>query len=239
MKDGLEEFLRKQKPEEFIEPVKPIEPIKVCTGVSSARDWKVNFGISYSGMIVTSITSGVSISPAIVRNTYIHEARNFLVRMALDAKADYLLFLDDDMEFPTDALLRLLKHKKDIIGPIYARRVAPHVALGQPLIDGEPIPQGGLTRMDYIPTGFLLVKMTVFKKLKAPWFTLTHDPKLATKENPDGLLGEDVYFCRQARKAGYTVWCDYDLTWEIHHTIESFVKLSPPGSKQDGKSGGG
>ena len=48
---------------------------------------------------------------------------------------------------------------------------------------------------------FLLVKFSVFEKIPEPWFLFGR--------NKEGELvqGEDTYFCVQARKAGYDVWC--------------------------------
>jgi hypothetical protein len=30
-------------------------------------------------------------------------------------------------------------------------------------------------------------------------------------------IGEDIYFCQQAQKAGFEVWCDQELSKEVAH----------------------
>ena len=42
------------------------------------------------------------------RSSIVAEARNNGIKIAQDAKADYVFFVDSDMVFPHDALLRLL-----------------------------------------------------------------------------------------------------------------------------------
>lgn len=56
------------------------------------------------------------------------------------------------------------------------------------------------------PTGFMLIKLDSLKKLERPYF-----------KAEDGV-GEDVFFCRKARKSGLSVFCD--PTIEIGHIGE-------------------
>jgi len=49
-------------------------------------------------------------------------------------------------------------------------------------------------------TGFMLIKTSVFEKMKSPWFVDGED------ENGE-CFTEDVEFCRKAHLAGFDVWC--------------------------------
>jgi hypothetical protein len=69
-------------------------------------------------------------------------------------------------------------------------------------------PNGFLT-CEGVATGFLLIKTDVFKKLKHPYFFW--------ESGKDGevTVGEDFWFCKKAKKAGYELWVD--LLVEVKH----------------------
>ncbi|HEU0117442.1 MAG TPA: hypothetical protein VFR09_02310 [Alphaproteobacteria bacterium] len=135
--------------------------------------------------------------------------RNQCAEAAKLAGATHMLFLDSDMVFPLDTIARLLKHDKDVVGAVYSQRRPPFHPLGM-TIEGEHIHvTQGLQKMKIIPTGCMMIKLSVFDKLPKPWFTNgVEDGK---------ILGEDYYFCEQARKAGFDIWCDGDLSREVGH----------------------
>ena len=54
----------------------------------------------------------------------------------------------------------------------------------------------------------MMIDMKVFDNLKFPWFWFEMG------ENGK-MIGEDVYFCREAGKAGFEVWCDPRI--EVKH----------------------
>ena len=143
--------------------------------------------------------------------------RNQLVAAAQMAKASHLLFLDTDMIFPSDALKRLLAREKDIIGGLYTQRAAPFHPLGI-TFEGEHIAiTSGLRRMKIMPTGCLLIRMSVFDKLPKPYFN--------TRVEGEKLLGEDYTFCDNATKAGFEIWCDGDLSSELGHIGQALYRL--------------
>ncbi len=58
----------------------------------------------------------------------------------------------------------------------------------------------------------------------APWFAeppvkmmKQSYPELKLDQPDDELLGEDIYFCIMAKKAGYELWCDMDLSLQVGH----------------------
>jgi hypothetical protein len=154
--------------------------------------------------------------------TLICDQRVDLVNMALTQGAEWILWLDSDMRFPADALSRLLAHGKPIVGTNYSQRVVPplptaHVSIG----NGEfknmwtNADSTGLAEIDFLGMGCLLTKAEVFKRMEKPWFHLGY----STRNHK--FIGEDVYFCLNAAKAGYPVLLDHDLSKEIGH-IGSF-----------------
>jgi len=144
--------------------------------------------------------------------------RNQCAEAAKLAGATHMLFLDSDMVFPIDTMMRLLKHNKDIVGAVYSQRAAPFHPLGI-TFEGEHMHvTQGLKRMRIIPTGCMMIKMSVFDKLPKPWFT--------TKIEGEKIMGEDYYFCEQVQKAGLEVWCDGDLSREVGHIGQRVYHIS-------------
>lgn len=143
--------------------------------------------------------------------------RNQCVEAAKLAGATHLLFLDSDMLFPIDTMTRLLRHNKDIVGAAYSQRVAPFHPLGVTQEGEHMHVTSGLRRMKIIPTGCLLINLKIFDKLAKPWFN--------TRVEGEKILGEDYYFCEQAHKAGFEIWCDGDLSREVGHIGQKIYQL--------------
>lgn len=142
---------------------------------------------------------------------YIHQNREDIIINALKMKADYVLFIDSDMAFPPDSLIRLLKHHVDIIGVNYNYRGLPIKSVvkldPECLADHEIVYVHKNTDTEKfkcraVGSGFLLIRTGVFKKVPQPWFFFR------PSSHPKGGIGEDVWFCDRAREQGYDVWCD-------------------------------
>ena len=69
----------------------------------------------------------------------------------------------------------------------------------------------GLQEVGSVGMGVMLIKANVFAKLAEPWFETPwrHDKR--------GYIGEDVFFCKKAREAGFKIWIDHDVSKEIGH----------------------
>lgn len=145
---------------------------------------------------------------------YIEDNRNGCVEYALNMEKqagfrfDWLLWLDSDMQFPPDALLRLLAHDKDIVGVNYRQRTPPYAACGVYADHTDNhLMEPGLHRMEQLPTGLLLTRCQIYREMGYPWFRpgLRNEPR------------DDIYFCRQVRSMGYDIWCDHDLSFQVVH----------------------
>ena len=149
--------------------------------------------------------------------TLIASQRMELARQALEEKANYLLWLDSDMRFPKETIGHLILRDKPIVAANYATRRMPVKPVAMMDDDGEigrvyTAPDSeGLQPVDYIGMGVKMVKREVFEKLDAPWFAIPY----STIGNH--YIGEDVFFCRKAREAGYEVLIDHDLSHQVKH----------------------
>ncbi len=188
----------------------PQRPLTVCIGVPSGDQLYADFAMSLAA-IAASVARGGGISLAISnpKSAIIANSRNLCVEAALGLKADWLLFLDSDMVVPADVVHRLLRHGKPIVGATYTRRRPPYTVLGSRWDSLRDMPAGGLVRMGEMPTGCLMIRTDLFAKLPKPWFRF--------EVNGDGLVGEDILFCRTMTGLGVEIWCDMDLSRELKH----------------------
>lgn len=168
--------------------------------------------------------------PVVVERLHVDRARNEVVDMLLHpekprlpanpngvnpayGQATHVLFIDDDMVVPPDGLLRLLAHNEPLVGGLYFGRQPPHLPVAYRYVDdGQWIPvtnyARGLQVVDAIGFGFMLVAREVLEKMERPWFEFSDK------------MGEDMYFCEQAKKLGYQVLLDGDVVCRHLTTTE-------------------
>lgn len=161
--------------EAFLAQIEPKRDIRVGVCVPSTSTWQARMAGCLGGLTAFSSLSNIAVGILAQEGSMISKQRNDLVEIALskDVDVDYLLFVDSDMIFPPDALVRLLKHGKDIVGATYNKRVPPYETLGRLVGDvptDEALSQGGLWEAEFLPGGMMLIKAEVFRKLPWPWF---------------------------------------------------------------------
>ena len=224
-------------------------------------------GMALANLVANS--PGLTISLLGIQHAAITEARNRLVRQALAVKADYLFWLDSDIVAPPDALVRLLGHKKHIVGASYVQKAEPFGLHGAPCHPKNA--QTGVAEFHFMPGGCMLVKARVYREIAEPWYFESYDyssqidrrheffravqdaihatiplevvadlaksEKLMAWLDGDGYAdldpldgdgyadldpltvtrSEDTNFCRKAKRYGYRIWCDLDLTGQLVH----------------------
>lgn len=156
---------------------------------------------------IMSVSQKATVFANFCLGSVIHTNRNLLVREAFDNDIDYIFFLDTDIVGPPDIIDRLLSHGKDIVGGTYRQRKVPFTLLGNQV---DHTDTGPLREMVRLPGGCLLVKTSVFEKMTKPYFEFTW---------PDGgtETSEDYVFCDKARKLGYKIWMDADVSLKLGH----------------------
>ena len=220
-------------------PIGTHDKPRVAVCIPCGDSWKAPMAFQSLCLGIQSAPH-TQILPLIIIGDDTAQARNALVRAALAEDADYILWIDADMIFPPDALLRLLAHKRDIVGADYRRRVPPFGKIGLsihpddpkglPMFKGEKgaTQKTGLVERAIIGLGLMLVRADVYRALPAPWFVRIYTPEHATADNPDGFSTEDSYFCQVARMKDYRIWCDLDLTAQVLHVGEAVVPWQLP-----------
>jgi len=150
--------------------------------------------------------------------TILAENRTALAKIALREGADWLVWFDSDMRFPKDSIERLVAHAKPIVAANYPTRRYPMIETVS-FVDDETQRRvytakesKGVESVAATGFGAMCVHRTVFEAMEPPWFFTPWD-----EENQKWDCGEDIYFCRKARKAGFDVLIDHDLSKEIAH----------------------
>ena len=204
---------------------------KVAICIPSGVYWSAHTAVCHSELSVFSTINDIAVKTICRQCSQITMSRNMHVREALgyEPKATHIMWIDSDMKFSPNALVRLLDHDKDIVGAFYNKRTPPYETVGH-LIDASNLADGGLRQADVMPGGFVLVKREVYEKLSPPWYRESYDLHLASEGDPDGTVGEDVNFSRAAIAAGYDIWCDLDITYEMGHVGEIVVPCARPSS---------
>lgn len=142
----------------------------------------------------------------------IYHARNNLAKAAVETGAEYVLWLDSDMTFEPDTLVKLLEdHKQgkgDIIGGLYFKRVAPFTPVVYKVLDIGETETSYQIQTD-IPDepfeaeacgfGCVLTPVKVLKDVM---------DKFGAPFNPIRGTGEDLCFCWRARQCGYKIVID-------------------------------
>lgn len=148
-------------------------PVKVALCLPSGRTWESRTSTCVAGLAAYSALQGIQIGIVNLEGSMITKQRNDLVDHAKRLEADFIFLIDTDMVIPPDSLTRLLAHNKDVVGATYNKRVPPYETLGKlkgPQPTDEELRAGGLREAELLPTGVLLIRMSVFDKIAWPWF---------------------------------------------------------------------
>jgi hypothetical protein len=206
----------------------------ICTTCTSGRP-QANYSIAMTNSAAALAEAGVTFDYWLhTEDCHVDDARNFMVQQFMLSGAKYMIFIDDDVGWEPNALLRLMTvHDADIVGGAYPLR--------QPIEDYPvrirtdlPVMQAredGLLEVEGVPTGFMRIDRKVIEALSEKRKHLFFYGKEAHKDDPqlqvifermmvDGRRWSgDLNFCREARKLGFKVWVDPEMNF-THQGIQ-------------------
>lgn len=140
-----------------------------------------------------------------------------LAKEALATRADFLLWLDSDMHFPSDLIDKLLNRKAQLVGVPYTTRIRPirSTAFKSRMDYDARINKGsdpkGIEKVAALGFGCVMIHRSVFEKTEKPWFGLKYEP------SSQSIMGEDIYFFEKAADAGFTAYADFELAKLVAH----------------------
>ncbi len=138
------------------------------------------------------------------------KARTVIAKKALEGAYDYVLMIDSDTVVPKDALVSMLTGDPDVVLGCCPRKNTTERKTALFPMQGRGFKAAlsyddlkGTERIELKGGGFAcaLVRTQVFSAMKYPYF------RYVVYENGDAL-SEDLYFCLEAKKAGFRIWAD-------------------------------
>jgi hypothetical protein len=173
-----------------------------------------------------------------VNESLIPRGRNSLVAkfLAFEPKSTHLMFIDSDIGFEPEEVIKLMLANKDVSGGLYPKKALPIQYVVNKVPNG--VKEGNLVEVANLGTGFMMIKREVIETIirakpelhyqdaigldpkydpyKYALFDTLIDP--VTKE----YLSEDYYFCKLWRDMGGKIWAD--LTIKLDHA--GYMKFS-------------
>ncbi|CAN5576758.1 hypothetical protein BH10PSE14_BH10PSE14_06690 [soil metagenome] len=204
--------------------------VMICTPIARNPTWE--YTASLASTLLFLQERGIRVTfQFVVGSSVVHKARNELVAHFLMSDFTDLLFVDDDMQFAPDAVLRLLGSDKPLIGGVGRMRCQkpnsdPAVWCWRPLRggDGDLVQdEMGAIEVRGFGAAFMLINRRVFADmvaahpdwkrdgaadwpadLRAHYFEFFNQ----TERDEFGELSEDYGFCHRWRQMGERVWID-------------------------------
>lgn len=191
-------------------------------------------------------------------------SRNALTAEFLKTDCTDLLFVDSDLIFSAEQIERIVLHEAEVVGGCYLLKCEgePRMCWNhKPGVTG-PGPDG-LMPVNYIGTGFLRIRRSVFEKMIASfgkdiWYDTDNGQaprerqydfwRMGIYEYPDGdrrWLSEDWWFCQKCADLGIPVYADckvmlghsgnavYPLSYQKEKLYSKPSAAAPDGAKAD------
>ncbi len=182
---------------------------------------------------------------------YISASRSLMLRQALDAKADVIVFIDHDLSWEPNDLLRLIETQGDVVAGTYRYKKPEEEYMGRliPGIGGTPIVRDdGCVKGFCIPAGFLKVTRKCINEFIEAYPELCYGERSAPHvdlfnhgAHKGVWYGEDYAFSRNWLDAGKEIWIipDLNLThWDgdtpYPGNFHNYLLRQPGGSEHKG-----
>ncbi len=182
---------------------------------------------------------------------YISAARATMLRKALDAKADIIVFIDHDLSWEPSAILKLIEAEGDVVAGIYRFKTPEeekYMGVLDDDADGMPkVRSDGCIKATRVPAGFLKITrnavnrfMQAYPHLMYGEVSAPHVDLFNHGAHKGAWWGEDYAFSRNWIDAGGELWIVPDIDLH-HHTSEAvfsgnyheFLLRQPGGSNAD------
>lgn len=180
---------------------------------------------------------------------YISAARANMLRAALDAKANVIVFIDYDLSWKPADLLKLLETEGDVVAGTYRCKIDDEQYMGTLETENDrPITRAdGAIKAKLIPAGFLKVTEAAVDAFMEAYPELCYGPRFHQSVDlfNHGVhervwWGEDYSFARRWREKCGDIWVVPDLDLD-HHTKDQvyrgnyhkFLLRCPGGSESD------
>ena len=208
--------------------------------INNTGSWPSYFCMDLVNLFVTTLQEYPNTELRTVEANSVENMRNYACRYAMGLRAlqpgdtleraDYLVMLDVDHRFAPDFILKLMKHKKDVVtgctsgrvhpfGQTQYKKVKKDIRKGDNIVN--PKPTDPLMKIGASGLVGMLIKVDVLFKLQFPYFKRTY---IGTEKgnNVEAEEGSDVYFTKKLNEIGVEIWLDPSITFP-HEVRRVFV----------------
>jgi hypothetical protein len=184
------------------------------------------FTYALAETVAALVRAGIDYELAIYAgDCHVDDARNRLVRQFLMGDCTDLIFLDSDLRWQPEDLIKLAEYGRDVVAGTYPLKQTEENFPVRFLTEGGPITleYDGLIEVDGVPTGFLRIRRHVLETMAelAPKYYGRADagqaptPLIFERTLEDGRrFGGDYTFCRKWRAMGGKIYVTPELVME-------------------------
>jgi len=165
----------------------------------------------------------------LTNSSLITQARSKIANFFINnTEHDYLFFLDSDIGFNPEDVLKLLAHQVPIVSGAYPMKIIPERYCVDVVQPEER--RGDLVKINGNGMGFVLIHRNVFLKMSQNFPDLKYIPQIKDSNVPpteaelnnsyhyfmehkenNAFMSEDKSFFHRARMLGYDVWLDTSI----------------------------
>lgn len=152
-------------------------------------------------------------------NCHVDDGRNYLVRLFLESQCNQLVFIDADVRFDPEDLVRLVKYSQDVVCGVYPKKKDEQEYPVEFFSGDIRWNEDGLIPVRMVPTGFLKIRRDVFEVLyenvgkyipqrEIGKHSLMIPEIFERKTHGSVRLGGDYEFCDKWSKCGGELFVD-------------------------------
>jgi hypothetical protein len=205
---------------------------RVMLGTPCARAPVLDYTTSFADTCVNLTVAGIAYETHfVIGSSNLPNARNTIAARFLASKCTDLIFIDDDMGWRPEAVIRLLASEQNVIAGVGRKKVEkpnsdPEVWCFSALTDEHktipPQDAMGAVQVQAVGTAFMKIEREVFETMIAAHPEWKRDGQQGMpadvkakyyqffRFDPDDSteMGEDFVFCKRWRDLGGSVWID-------------------------------
>lgn len=209
----------------------PAEGRKVMLAVPTyaCPDTSLTFALARS----RAALSGAGIQSALLileGNCHVDDARNSIVRDFLESDCTDLMFLDSDVTWEPESLVKLCQRDQDIVGGVYPYRREGSENMPVRMMPGGEVVDG-LREVEGLPTGFMKIRRHVLERMTAgrPVYLDKIYPTVLMFGRPEpgedmARWGGDIDFCNRWRAMGGRLYAEDEI--RLGHAAKIIVRDS-------------
>ena len=160
-------------------------------------------------------------------NQIVTRARNLLADYFLKSHCSHLLFIDADIEWKPEDVVKLIRHDKELGVGLYANKAYVGIKKDPNLFkniqysstffdNGHTMTPNNLLEIKHGATGFMLIKRCVFDTIREKtdeflYSNVKMNDYFPCKVVDNDYLTEDYAFCQMWRETGGKVWADMSI----------------------------